>query len=94
MIIAKLNCNEIVVMAQDGRLFVADVRDMSCMTPMEADSPPQEDTTTDTAVPFQPHNIWSFKCLSTPKKPSWLSVKGWKPQPSQFWERMASQSIG
>lgn len=44
MIVAKLDCNRMVVKTEDGRLFIADQRDLSCMTPLDEDSPPKEDS--------------------------------------------------
>ena len=65
MVIGKLDCNRIVVKTEDGRLFVADQRDLSCITLMEADSPPKEGEPTQNVVLFyrriSPRREWSHR---------------------------------
>ncbi len=64
MVVGKLDCNRVVVKAEDGRMFVADQRDFSCMTLMEADSPPKEGEPTQNVVPFRrilPRKMWAYR---------------------------------
>ena len=56
-VLAKFNCNEILIQAKDGRLFVADVHHLDRMKPVE-DSPPGEPDAE--IVPFKPRKSWRF----------------------------------
>ena len=60
MIMAKLNCNEMVVQGYDGRVFLVDRRTPERMEAMEGVSPPavaKEGETTRNLVPFHPQSL-------------------------------------
>jgi hypothetical protein len=59
MIVAKLNCVEMLVKTRDGRLMIVDTRTPDRMVPVEEDSPPEDTETDDTIVQFQPTPKWS-----------------------------------
>ena len=64
MIVAKLDCNRMVVRDEAGKLFIADQRDLSCMAPMDEDSPPKEDSPEPNIFwlrPVGPRKMWSTK---------------------------------
>ena len=59
MIVAKLNCVEMIVKTRDGRLMVVDIRTPYDMAALESDSPPEADEEDDSVIPFHPIKKWS-----------------------------------
>jgi hypothetical protein len=53
MVIAKLNCTQMVIKGADGRLFLVDLRTPERMEALDAASPPQEGETTQNVIPFR-----------------------------------------
>jgi hypothetical protein len=59
MIVAKLNCVEMLVKTRDGRLMIVDTRTPNRMVPVEDDSPPEDAEADNSIVQFQPAQKWS-----------------------------------
>lgn len=61
MILAKLNCNQMVIKVEDGRIFLVDRRTPDRMELVQEASPPKEGETTRNVTPFRP---WSLELLT------------------------------
>ena len=59
MVVAKLNCVEMLVKTRDGRLMIVDTRTPDRMVAVEADSPPDDAEADNSIVQFQPIQKWS-----------------------------------
>ena len=64
MIVAKLNCTQMLVKSGDGRIFMVDRRTPDRMAPVVEASPPKEGEPTKIIIPFQPKRLF---------KPEWYS---------------------
>ena len=64
MVVAKLNCTQMLVKGGDGRVFMVDRRTPGRMELVMEASPPKEGETTKIIIPFQPKRLF---------KPEWYS---------------------
>ena len=64
MIVAKLNCTQMLVKSGDGRIFMVDRRTPDRMSEVGVSPPAQEGEPTKTIIPFQPKHLFKLHPLA------------------------------